>query len=242
MLPLKIEVPEENKIDFLQDWENELVEEKNNIQKARQNLKVLETKIKFRENLISQRENKLEQIEAEQTEREERLKISEETAEEIAKLAAVLDVQQEEVAKQKISLQTLQKELSKREEELQTKIAEQETLQVELLRKKLNSIRDIEMRNLKVELEKMRNYYEVHPWVKHCQQIGYYPYTNGPNASGFEMFFIIISPRISKRYSSSGSIILENCSLISVSCKQYGNNKGKISFAAKFFADFLLCP
>ena len=37
------------------------------------------------------------------------------------------------------------------------------------------------------ELEKMRNYYEVHPWVKHCQQIGYYPYTNGPNASGFEM-------------------------------------------------------
>ena len=123
----------ENKFDVLKEWEAEIAEEKNKLQNTRENLKILEAKIKFREKIISERESKLEEIAAEQAEREEKLRLSEETAEEISKFAALLDTQNEEVQRQKIFLKNLQEDLTKREQELQAKITEQETLQVERL-------------------------------------------------------------------------------------------------------------
>ena len=153
MLPIEIA---ENKFDVLKEWETEIAEEKNKLQSARENLKILQTKIKFREKIVAERENRLEEIAAAQAEREEKLRLSEETAEEISKFAALLDTQNEEIQRQKISLKNLQNELVKREQELQTKITEQETLQVEKLQKKLKSIRDQELRSLNVELERMR--------------------------------------------------------------------------------------
>ena len=36
-------------------------------------------------------------------------------------------------------------------------------------------------------LEKMRSYFEVHPWPKHCQRLAYYPYQIGPTAAGMDV-------------------------------------------------------
>ncbi len=145
-----------SQIDFLQDWEKELAEERNKIYDDRKNLKMLEAKVKFRENLLVKRERQLEKIVVDQAEREEKLRLSEETAEEISKFAAMLDAQNEEVQKQKNFLKNLQEELTKREQEIQTKITDQETVQVEKLQKKLKTIRDQEIRSLNIELERMR--------------------------------------------------------------------------------------